>query len=86
METYLTVLPSESEEDPGMKPAVVTNLRTDDPVAAQYSGTNSDSDGSSDALVVMRTPSKTCSNKLSMENLSTGSDADSGTTIPAAGI
>ena len=74
---------SEFEDDPRMKPAMVTNLRTDDPVAAQYSVTNSDSDGSSDALEVTRTPSKTVNNKLTMEILLTGSDADSGTTIPA---
>ena len=36
---------SEFEDDPGMKPTMVTNLRTDDPVAAQYGVTNSDSDG-----------------------------------------
>ena len=59
-----------------MKPAMVTNLRTDDPVAAQYSMTSFDSE-------VMRTPSKTVNNKPLMENLLTGSDADSGTTIPA---
>ena len=74
---------SEFEDDPGMKPAMETNLRTDDPVAAQYSVTNSNSDGSSNELEVMRTPSKTCNNKLSMEILLTGSDAVSGTTIPA---
>ena len=66
-----------------MKPVMVPNLRTNDPVPAQYSGTNSDSDGSSDAIEVMKMPSKTCSNKSSMENLLTGNDADSGTTIPA---
>ena len=74
---------SGSDDDPGMKPVVLPNLRTDDPVAAQYNGTNSGSDGSSDALEVTRTPSKTCSNKPSMENLVTGNNADSGTTIPA---
>ena len=74
---------SEFEDDPGMKPAMVNNLRTDDPVAAQCSGTNSDSDGSSDALAVTKTPSKTCSNKPLMEILLTGSNTDSGATIPA---
>ena len=59
-----------------MKPAMVANLRTDDPVAAQYSMTNFDSE-------VMRTPSKTVNNKPLMEILLTGNDADSGTTIPA---
>ena len=66
-----------------MKPAMLTNLTADDGVAAQYSGTNSGSDSSSYALEVMRTPSKTCSNKLSMKILSSGSDEDSGATIPA---
>ena len=66
-----------------MKPAMVTNLRTDNPVAAQYSVTNSDSDGLSDALEAMRTPSKTVNNKVSMEISLTRSNADSGTTIPA---
>ena len=65
-----------------MKPAMLTNLTADDPVAAQYSGTNSDSDSSSYALEVMMTPSKKCSNKPLMEILLTGSNADSGTTIP----
>ena len=58
---------SEFEDDPGMKPAMVTNLRTDDPVVAQYSVTNSDSDGSSDTLDITRTPSKTVNNKSLME-------------------
>ena len=58
-------------------------VSTDDPVAAQYSVTNSDSDGSSDALDITRTPSKTVNNKSLMEILLTGSDADSTTTIPA---
>ena len=72
---------SESDDNPGMKPVMVPNLRTDDPAPPQYSGTNSDSDGSSDAIEVMKMPSKACSNKLSMENLLTGNDADFGTTI-----
>ena len=66
-----------------MKPAMLTNLTADDRVEAQCSGTNSDSDSSSYALEVMRTPSKTCSNKPLMEILLTGSDEDSGATIPA---
>ena len=74
---------SEFEEDPGMKPAMLTNITADDRVAAQNSGTNSNSDSSSYALEDTRTSSKTCSNKPSMEILSTGSDEDSGTTIPA---
>ena len=41
-----------------MKPAMLTNLTADDQVEAQYSGTNSDSDSSSYALEVIRTPSK----------------------------
>ena len=50
---------------------------------AQYSGTKSDSDSSSYALEVIRTPSKTCNNKPLMEILLTGSNEDSGATIPA---
>ena len=66
-----------------MKPAMLTNLTADDQVEAQYSGTNSDSDSSSYELDVIRTPSKTCSNKPLMEILLTGSNEDSGATIPA---
>ena len=54
---------SESDDNRGMKPVMVPNLRTDDPVPAQHSGTNSDSDGSSDAIEVAKMPSKTCSSK-----------------------
>ena len=62
---------------------MVPNLRTYDPAPTQYSGTNSDSHGSSDASEVMKMPSKTCSKSSSMENLLTGNNADSRTTIPA---
>ena len=58
---------SEYEEDPGMKTAMLTNLTADDQVEAQHSGTNSDSDSSSYVLEFMRTPSKPCSNKPSMD-------------------
>ena len=58
---------SEYEEDPGMKPAMLIDITADDQVEAQHSGTNSDSDSSSYALEVTRTPSKTCSNKPLME-------------------
>ena len=66
-----------------MKPAMLSDLTADDQVEAQYSGTNSDSDSSSYALEVIRTPSKTCSNKPLMETLLTGSNEDSGATIHA---
>ena len=82
MVTYFNSSSSEFEDDPGMKPAMVRNLRTDDPVVAQYSVTNSDSDGSSDALEVMRTHTETVNNKPSMEILSTASDADRGNNYP----
>ena len=73
---------SEYEEDPEMKPAMLTNLTADDQVKAQYSGTNSGCDSSSYALEDTSTPSKTCSNKQLMEILLAGSDEDSGATIP----
>ena len=66
-----------------MKPAMLTNLTADDQVESQYSRTNSDSDSSSYELEVIRTPYKTCSSKPLMEILLTGSNEDSGATIPA---
>ena len=45
--------------------------------------TGSDSDSLSYELDVIRTPYKTCSNKPLMEILLTGSNEDSGATIPA---
>ena len=66
---------SEYEEDPGMKPAMLTNLTADNQVEAQYRGTNSDSGSSCYALEDM-------SNKPLMEILLTGTDEDSGATIP----
>ena len=83
METYLTVLSSEDEDDPAITSVIPMKFTDDYQVIAQYSETSTEGDSSSYDNEETRTPSHMGNDRPTEEIVVPGGDDDSGATIPA---